>query len=52
MGNVFASPSAAQVVSVAKAAEHGGGVLLSYGNYAGDFLNFSQAEERMRADGH
>ena len=51
MGNVFASPSAAQVVSVAKAAQHGGGVLLSYGNYAGDFLNFSQAEERLRAEG-
>lgn len=51
MGNVFASPSAAQVVSVAKAAQHGGGVLLTYGNYAGDFLNFSQAEERLRADG-
>ena len=51
MGNVFASPSAAQVVSVAKAAEHGGGVLLTYGNYAGDVLNFSQAEERLRAEG-
>ncbi len=32
MGNVFASASAAQVVSVAKAAEHGGGVLLTYDN--------------------
>lgn len=47
MGNVFASPSAAQIVSVAKAAQHGGGVLLTYGNYAGDFLNFSQAQERL-----
>ena len=51
MGNVFASPSAAQVVSVAKAAQHGGGVLLSYGNHAGDYLNFSQAEERLRNGG-
>ena len=51
LGNVFASPSAAQVVAVAKAVEHGGGVLLAYGNYAGDFLNFSQAEERLRDSG-
>ena len=51
LGNVFASPSAAQVVSVAQAAQHGGGVLLTYGNYAGDYLNFSQAEERLRAAG-
>jgi len=51
MGNVFASPSAAQVVSVATAAQHGGGVLLTYGNYAGDVLNFSQAEERLIGQG-
>lgn len=51
MGNVFASPSASQVVSVAKATDTGGGVLLSYGNYAGDVLNFSQAEARLREDG-
>jgi len=51
MGNVFASPSAAQVVSVATAAQHGGGVLLTYGNYAGDVLNFSQAEERLNGQG-
>jgi len=51
MGNVFASPSAQQVYSVAKAAHAGGGVLLSYGNYAGDVLNFDQAQERLRAEG-
>ena len=51
LGNVFASPSAAQVVSVARAAENGGGVLLSYGNYAGDVLNFGAAQERLRGDG-
>ncbi|TPX04561.1 D-erythrulose kinase, partial [Schumannella luteola] len=28
MGNLFASPSTQQVLSVARAAEHGGGVLL------------------------
>ncbi len=51
MGNLFASPSAQQVHSVAKAAHGGGGVLLSYGNYAGDVLHFTQAEERLRAEG-
>lgn len=34
MGNLFCSPSAQQVYSVAKAADNGGGVLLSFGNYA------------------
>lgn len=51
LGNIFASPSAAQVYQVAKAAESGGGVLLTYGNYAGDVLNFTQAQERLIAEG-
>ncbi len=51
MGNLFASPSAHQVHSVATAAHEGRGVLLSYGNYAGDVLHFTQAQERMRAAG-
>ena len=51
MGNLFASPSAQQVYSVARAAESGGGVLLTYGNYAGDVLNFTQAEERLNGEG-
>lgn len=51
LGNVFASPSALQVYSVAKAVENGGGVLLTYGNYAGDVLNFTQAQARLRAEG-
>jgi len=51
MGNLFASPSAQQVYSVARAAESGGGVLLTYGNYAGDVLNFTQAEERLKGEG-
>src|SRR5690606_26345050 len=50
-GNVFASPSASQVRSVARAADNGGGVLLGFGNYAGDVLQFGQAAERLRADG-
>ena len=51
MGNLFASPSAQQVHSVAKAADRGAGVFLSYGNYAGDVLNFDAAQERLRAEG-
>lgn len=52
MGNLFASPSAHQVYSVVKAADQGRGVLLSYGNYAGDVLHFTQAQDRLNAEGH
>jgi dihydroxyacetone kinase len=51
MGNLFASPSAQQVTAVATASEHGGGVLLSYGNYAGDVLNFDVAARALTARG-
>jgi len=51
MGNLFASPSANQVYQVVGAVERGRGVLLSYGNYAGDVLHFDQAQERLRAEG-
>ncbi|UKA51633.1 dihydroxyacetone kinase family protein [Arthrobacter sp. FW305-123] len=51
MGNLFASPSSQQVYNVAKAAENGGGVLLGYGNYAGDVLHFTQAQDKLRAEG-
>ena len=50
-GNMFASPAAGQVHRVAKAADAGGGVLLSYGNYAGDVLHFGQAQLRLNAEG-
>ncbi|GHC99141.1 dihydroxyacetone kinase family protein [Zhihengliuella salsuginis] len=50
-GNLFASPSAGQIHRVAKLAANGGGVLLSYGNYAGDVLHFGQAQERLIAEG-
>ncbi len=51
MGNLFASPSTQQVHAVATAAEHGGGVLLAYGNYAGDVLNFDAAADELRRQG-
>ena len=50
-GNVFTSPSAGQAYRVAKAAESGGGVLFSFGNYAGDVLHFGLAAERLAGDG-
>ena len=51
IGNVFASPSAQQICSVARAAQAGGGVLLAFGNYAGDVLHFGAAAERLAAEG-
>ena len=51
MGNLFASPSAQQVYNVAKASNNGAGVLLGYGNYAGDVLHFNQAQDRLRKEG-
>lgn len=51
VGNVFASPSAQQVYSVAKTADRGSGVLLSYGNYTGDVLNFNEAQARLLSEG-
>ena len=51
VGDVFASPSAQQIVSVALAADAGGGIFLSYGNYAGDVLNFNAARDQLIAAG-
>ncbi|MFJ9175521.1 dihydroxyacetone kinase family protein [Streptomyces sp. NPDC102360] len=50
-GEIFASPSAGQIASVARAAENGGGVLFGFGNYAGDVLHFGEAAGRLRAEG-
>ncbi|MEL4505843.1 dihydroxyacetone kinase subunit DhaL [Luteococcus sp. H138] len=50
-GNIFSSPSGAQAYSVCKAAERGAGVLIGFGNYAGDVLHFGQAVERLKTDG-
>lgn len=50
-GNIFTSPSAGQAYRVATAAEAGGGVLFSYGNYAGDVIHFGKAEQQLRAEG-
>lgn len=50
-GNIFTSPSTAQALRVARAADAGGGMLFTYGRYAGDVLHFGEAERRLRADG-
>lgn len=51
VGNIFTSPSAAQVYSVAKATDQGRGVILAFGNYAGDVMNFGIAADRLRREG-
>ena len=51
MGDIFTSPSTQQAYLVGKALDGGAGVLFSYGNYAGDVLNFDAAQQRLRAEG-
>jgi len=50
-GDVFASPSAHFVAHVSRLAHRGGGILLGFGNYAGDVMNFGLAAERLRSEG-
>ncbi len=50
-GDIFASPSSSSVQNVSRAAQRGGGVILGFGNYAGDVLHFGLAAERLRAEG-
>lgn len=51
IGNVFASPSSADMLQATKAIDAGRGVLYLYGNYGGDVLNFDLAAELASADG-
>ncbi|MCY6369146.1 dihydroxyacetone kinase subunit DhaK [Clostridium ganghwense] len=51
VGNVFASPSAAQMYEVTKEIDEGRGVLYLYGNYTGDIMNFDMAAEMADMDG-
>ncbi|MFI2104211.1 dihydroxyacetone kinase family protein [Isoptericola sp. NPDC019693] len=51
VGNIFTSPSTAQAYSVGRLAQSGRGVVFTYGNYAGDVMNFGLAGERLEADG-
>ena len=51
VGNVFASPSAEQMLEVTRAIHGGAGVLYLYGNYGGDVMNFDLAAELADAEG-
>ena len=51
LGNVFAAPGPDVCLDAIRAASSGRGVLLAYGNYAGDVLNFDLAAELAAADG-
>ena len=50
-GNVFASPPPDVILAAIHAASTGRGVLMGYGNYAGDVLNFGLAAEFAAAEG-
>lgn len=51
IGNLFTSPSIAQAYSVGRAANSGAGVIYTYGNYAGDVMNFGIAGDRLKDEG-
>lgn len=51
VGNVFSSPSSAQIHAASVAVHSDAGLLYLYGNYGGDVLNFDIAAERCRAEG-
>lgn len=51
IGDIFTSPSTEQCYRVAKALDGGAGVLFTFGNYAGDVMNFGSAEQRLREEG-
>jgi dihydroxyacetone kinase/dihydroxyacetone kinase-like protein len=50
VGDVFASPSADQVLQATRAVDGGAGVLYLYGNYGGDVMNFDLATELAEAE--
>jgi dihydroxyacetone kinase len=50
-GSVFASPPPDVVLAAIHAANLGRGVLMAYGNYAGDVMNFGLAMQMARAEG-
>jgi dihydroxyacetone kinase-like protein len=50
IGDVFASPSVAQMVEAMREAHAGAGVLRLYGNYGGDVMNFDMAGETVELE--
>ncbi len=51
IGDIFTSPSGEQAYRCMKALDGGAGLLMSYGNYSGDVLNFDMAQTRCRDEG-
>ena len=51
LGNFFASPPPDPIVAAARDSEAGAGILLVYGNYSGDVMNFEMAAELLAAEG-
>jgi dihydroxyacetone kinase len=50
-GNIFAAPGPDIILESIRAADHGRGVVLLYGNYSGDVLNCRLAIQRAAAEG-
>ncbi len=50
IGNVFASPPPQPIYDCSAAIDGGAGVLMMYGNYAGDVMNFDMAAEMLEMD--
>lgn len=51
IGDVFAGPSVDACMTAIRAADRGKGVLLLYGNYGGDRMNFDMASEMLETEG-
>jgi dihydroxyacetone kinase-like protein len=51
VGDVFAGPSVDACIAAIRAVDRGKGVLLLYGNYGGDRMNFDMAAEMLEMDG-
>ncbi|SIM51425.1 dihydroxyacetone kinase family protein [Micromonospora cremea] len=51
VGNIFTSPSAQEAYTVGRAAANTGGLLFSTGNYAGDVMNFTLAQQKLQQEG-
>jgi phosphoenolpyruvate---glycerone phosphotransferase subunit DhaK len=51
VGNIFAAPPPDVCLDAIRAVSTGTGVLLVFGNYAGDIMNFGIAAERAAAEG-
>ena len=51
IGDIFTSPSAEYAYRAIRAMDSGAGVLLSYGRYSGDIMNFGLAQKRARDEG-